>query len=306
MKYVCCRCMNYETTIKSRYVRHLKRKFPCQAVNSITTSVLLSEVQRGAYIDRRSCTLGSSKYIIQRPSSHSHECKYCGKTYSTNSHMHRHMRSCKHRTSPSSVDTNTAIVDHSATCNNLTPSTIPLAESKLQEIIQKTIDDSLGVWIHKVGNVTNQYHSQHINNPKFIINTHGCENIQHITQKYLKMLMGIPFGAVPRLLKEIHFNPQFPQNRNVQITNKKQKWAKVWEGEEWKLRYKKEVIRSMVDKGFHMIDEKFHEVHDRLEEHKKEQYMHFQQKFSADDKELHRTLETDIELIILNNSTPST
>lgn len=289
MKYKCFRCMQYETSVKSRYIRHLKRKFPCAQINNISTQDLLTEVQSNNYTQRTEQSLSTpqqpNSVNVQRQITPTHSCTFCGKIYSTNSHMHRHMKTCKHRESSPLIQT---------------------SSKSLQELIQKSIDETLSKLVSKVGNVTtNNYYTQQINNSQIIINTHGCENLQYITQKYVNQLLGIPFGAVPKLLKEIHFNPDHPENCNIQITNRKQKWARVWEGEEWKLRYKKEVIRSMVDKGFNIIDEQFYNVHDHLEEVKKNRYKTFQQKFADNDKELHRTLETDIELIILNNSSPS-
>lgn len=280
--------MQYSTNIKSKYIRHLQRKFSCKHVHNISSQELLQEILQNAYVDRvrqlpTSMRLSPETTSTTTALQHTrlHKCKFCGKVYSTNSHMHRHMRVCK-----------------SKSTNNINNDT-------LQEMIQQSIHDSFEHWKGKIGHVTNHFHTQQINNTQIFIHTHGFENIQHITQAYVHKLLGLPFGAVPKLLKEIHFNPKHPENCNVLIPNKKQKWAKVWEGEQWKLRYKKEVIRNMVDKGFHIIDEQFHHVHNRLEDTKKKRYINFQQKFASNDKDLHRTLETDIELIILNNSSQS-
>ena len=52
MKYRCFRCNNYETNIKTRYIRHLKRKNPCKRVNDIEVATLLTEIQNKSYINR--------------------------------------------------------------------------------------------------------------------------------------------------------------------------------------------------------------------------------------------------------------
>ena len=52
MKYRCFRCNNYETNIKTRYIRHLKRKNPCKRVNDIEVATLLTEIQNKLYINR--------------------------------------------------------------------------------------------------------------------------------------------------------------------------------------------------------------------------------------------------------------
>ena len=52
MKYICYRCMKFESNIKGHYIRHLKRKNPCKKVNNIECAQLLSEIQNKSYINR--------------------------------------------------------------------------------------------------------------------------------------------------------------------------------------------------------------------------------------------------------------
>ena len=43
---------NFETNIKTHYIRHLKRKNPCKRVNDIEVATLLTEIQNKSYINR--------------------------------------------------------------------------------------------------------------------------------------------------------------------------------------------------------------------------------------------------------------
>ena len=52
MKYRCYRCGNFQTNIKTHYIRHLKRKRPCPKVNDIEVATLLTEIQNKTYINR--------------------------------------------------------------------------------------------------------------------------------------------------------------------------------------------------------------------------------------------------------------
>ena len=112
---------------------------------------------------------------------------------------------------------------------------------------------SIEILIEKVGNVTNNINTQQ----NVFINAHGQENLDYITSKYLNNLLKIPYGAVPKLLKDIHFHPEHPENCNIRITNKKLRYAKVWENNKWRIKDKKEIIENMVDKGFNIIDGQF-------------------------------------------------
>ena len=67
--YTCQRCWEYTTHINTHYDRHISRKFPC----------------------KKNPKPVNSKSTIIKPAK-KHECKYCKKCFSKNSHMHRHIR----------------------------------------------------------------------------------------------------------------------------------------------------------------------------------------------------------------------
>ena len=62
MKYRCFRCDNFETIIKTHYIRHLKRKRPCPKVNDQEVGNLLEEIQNKSYINRFENSKISEKY----------------------------------------------------------------------------------------------------------------------------------------------------------------------------------------------------------------------------------------------------
>ena len=83
--------------------------------------------------------------------------------------------------------------------------------------------------LEKVGNNThieNQQINIHINN-------YGKENLDYITEGYISKLLKIPYGAVPKLIKHIHFNPEHPENHNIKITNKKLPYASVFKDDKF-------------------------------------------------------------------------
>ena len=67
MKYICFRCMKFESNIKGHYIRHLKRKNPCKKVNNIECAQLLSEIQNKSYINRCVTQNDPKKYTILQP-----------------------------------------------------------------------------------------------------------------------------------------------------------------------------------------------------------------------------------------------
>ena len=69
---------------------------------------------------------------------------------------------------------------------------------------------------------------------------------------YLISLLKISSGSV--LLKDIHFNPNHPENHNVKIPNGKEKFAIVYMNGEWEVRKKRDVISNMVDMSYNIVD----------------------------------------------------
>jgi hypothetical protein len=81
---------------------------------------------------------------------------------------------------------------------------------------------------------------------KIIINAYGSENIEYITEKVLKKLVNRPGSAIPNLLKMIHFNDSYPENKNLKVTNIHDPYIKVHDGDDWKLKNKGDIIEDII------------------------------------------------------------
>ena len=91
------------------------------------------------------------------------------------------------------------------------------------------------------------------------INNFGNENISYIQTNFLQRLLKTPTSAVPELLKQIHFHPDHPENRNIKITNHRERFAHVFRNQEWQLARKDEILDEMVESGFTLLDTCFEE-----------------------------------------------
>ena len=84
----------------------------------------------------------------------------------------------------------------------------------------------------KVGNTTNN--TTNNNTININIRAFGNENLSYIKEGFIKELITRgPYMAIPKLLKEIHFNPEHKENNNIKILNRKEKYAKRYNGEKW-------------------------------------------------------------------------
>ena len=123
--------------------------------------------------------------------------------------------------------------------------------------------------------------------------------MEYITKEFIEKLIKIPYKAVPKLIKHIHFNPDHPENHNVKIPNKKQKFALIHTDGKWEYRNKKDIIENMVDTGYNILD--CHMDGDKIIicDKKRNNFIEFQKKFESVPR-IKKGIHGDTELEILN------
>ena len=210
------------------------------------------------------------------------QCNYCQKELSKNSNLHRHLKICKAKKQV--VDNN------NQTLNDL----------------QKQID-SLSLKVDKKTavktTITNNNNCNNVNNTNINIqlNGFGEENLDYITPEYIYALAKGPNQAIPKLLKNIHFNPEHPENWNVELKNKKMSYVNVYDDKQQKLMLKdrKDTITTMVEHGYNIIDDNLPETYNDSE---MVNYVKFAKRYEKDDKDLLKKLNKNVELLLINKS----
>jgi hypothetical protein len=149
-------------------------------------------------------------------------------------------------------------------------------------------------------NIENQVN----NNINIVINGFGDENIDYITKEFYKGLFNGPFGAVQKLIRQIHFHSEHPENWNVKITNDKTNKALIYKPhtKRWVKRDKKDTINSLVEKGYGILDDHFEiqKKENELEDKVISKYTDFQKKYDSGDKQIEKKLEKDTREILVN------
>ena len=218
-----------------------------------------------------------------------YKCKFCNKIYSTNSHMNRHLKKC----STIDLSDNTKVINY---INELEKENKQI-KKKLRKVVEKLIDNCC------VTNINNNSNNNTINmqQQNIIINSYGKENLDYLTKNYLTGLVYKPFDSVQSLLKTIHFNPKHPENHNIKISNKKEKYANVYNSGNWEFKSKKEVIENIVDNGYNIMECHFEDIKKDIEYMRRERFSNFQDKYDTDPN-IKKNIESDIEMLILNKN----
>ena len=293
--YRCPRC-GYSSHIKTYLRKHFLRKRPCSQLTDILSieqcfMEVLGELPPSESKMNPNESKSNKNESKMNPieskmnpkvinsNFKAHQCEFCDKIYSTNSNLHKHLKKCKLRKKTENLDLQKDLIIRELIRD----------KQKMQEQHSKDIEQLLT----KVGNVTNIQNNVYIN-------SHGNENLSYITSNYLSNLLKIPYGAVPKLLKNIHFHPEHPENRNIKITNKKLPYISVYKDDHWELKDKNEIIENLVDKSFNILDMQYEKDKNILNESQLERYKIFQNKFEEKDRKLKKQLKREVGLTILN------
>jgi len=225
------------------------------------------------------CHLISRKHNIRISNEKTklHSCSICQQTFTYSSGLYRHRSKCK----------------------EIEVSKVDYLETEIKEL-RKEIED-----IKKNNNNTNIQNQNNIETQNnIIINCFGNENLDYITDKVILHCMNKIYGSIPLLIEKIHFDPEHPENHNIQIPNKKLPHAKILNNQrEWQIVKKKDAIDTMIDNGYNILDEKFQEQSIiGLTVNKQKHFKNFQTKYEDGDKDTIKDIKDKVEMLVINNS----
>ena len=226
--YECEKCHNIYK-YKSDYDRHINKKNPCKIINNKNTLININE----------------EISIIK--------CNECHKEFTTMRSLKRHQKEyCNKLDFIEKNDLIKMVKELEKQINN---KDININNNKDNEKI--IIDNS-----HNSHNANNSYNTLNNsgNTTNIIINAYGKEDLSHITEKDYKTLFRKCNSLIPALIELIHFNENKPENKNVFMSNIKSKYVNVYDGKQWNLMNKYELIDDIYDNKCIIIIDKFDDM----------------------------------------------
>ena len=323
VSFKCFRC-GYETNHKASLKTHLNRKNIC---NPILDDICVEEIKKWYNIDvsknkqQVEPVFEQVKPVLDKAGKNQEKaafeknaagkkqvkagfgqkstifCDYCGKFFSRKYGLTCHLKTCKTKQQVEN--------EKDRKIEELIQN-----QEKMKEEMKNMVEKLL---INSSINTTNNYHNNSYNNSNnnsnntinntIHINNYGNENTDYLQGDYLTNLLQGAFTAIPKLIENIHFNPQHPENHNIKITNKKEPYVKIRKNDKWELQDKKETLETLVDDKYYILEDHYADVEDKnnLSNHTKEVMKNFRDKFN-DDKELQKDLQKKSEMVIINNS----
>ena len=258
VQYKCPRC-NYLTTDKSRYINHLKRKKICDNINNV--SDLNEEYIKYNIIIKLEKTTKKPQKTTYVPQKNTNlECKFCEKTFSRIDSLSRHLKKCKEKEKHDNEKQdllnlvnllNKQIEEHRKEKEEYKKEKeeykkeLEKRNKQIDELIKKT-GVNIGTQNNKIQN-------------NIQILAYNNTDVSHLTDSdYLKCLKHSNF-CIPHLIKEIHFNPKKPENHNIYISNLKNNYAMVYDGNKWNIKDRDESIQNLIDDKESIIEQKLEE-----------------------------------------------
>lgn len=235
-KYACKRC-GYTTPIKSVFIKHLKRKMPCDPIFCNLPNKLLLEAYMRPPIEKK------------------YQCPHCDKTYAQSQGRSRHVSKCPKRDQAPPPDT-------SAIMKQLQALQEEMRQLKAQKSSAK--EHSIVINNHYNNSTTNTTNTT-TNNMQ--LNSFGNENLKHLLDN--KDFMNSVFINQPssykKLVKAMYFDQNHPENMTVRKKNIKLPYLQTFTSEVgWETKPEKEVIEDVVNASKNLIDEHVSDNEDQL------------------------------------------
>jgi len=265
MKYECYRC-GWTTHIKTKMSNHLLRKFTCNntlnkiKIDDCKESILcgksyeeyknVTKIEQNVTEIEQNVTENSEK-------NKSFECKFCEKKYKFSQSLSRHYKKCKEKQeNEEAKDSMNKLVnllnDQLKEQNNQIKDYKKELDKRDKELDKR--DKQIDELIKKAG-INNNNITQNIqNNIKLL--AYKDTDLSTLKEKDIIKCMHHSNMCVPHLIKMIHLNPKKPENHNVYISNLKNGYIMVYNGEKWDTLNREEVIEDMINDNECIIQDK--------------------------------------------------
>jgi hypothetical protein len=267
----------------SNYTYHLSKKIPC------TNATDCSKMQQNA---------AQHKPI---ESNIEHKCNYCNKEFTRRSSLNVHINErCKVKKNNDNekeeifkrlIEEMQAIKAQNEKLKEENKS-LKLNTIESAKTINNNIDKQQNITIDKQQNINH-------NNIKLV--AFGKEDLGYISDTVYKKLLNKGFKSVQYMLEHVHFNKAKPEHQNIYIPNLKNDYVTIFNGDDWTLKKKDDIMDTIIDNTNGYLAEKFDEFikDNSLDEATIRKYQRYLDE--QDDASVKKTIKEEIKLILYNN-----
>jgi hypothetical protein len=257
-------------------------------------------------------------------------CRYCNKGFTTDSSMYRHIRlhcDVKKEEDKKKADIYERLVKleeenkklHEKMSQNEKEITYSKNENKKLKIKVTTMEKMVNVvkkkrpvvsraqtLVLKEQPVTKNINKGNIHNgdvnnnvtANIFLTGYGKEDLSKLDKSEMLKIFQNGFNSAIKLTEFIHFNPKYPEYHNIYISNMKDKYAMMFDGKNWNLKMKDDVINMIYDDKRNYIEENLEEFIDSLSVSRRNALERWLA--TEDDDEKISRIKNEIKLLLYN------
>lgn len=247
--FICERC-GYSTKIKCNLGNHLKRKIICDPTRSNLTIEELLQKFDGTFAKNQKKLVEIEKgkqnenECIGR-----HTCELCFKVFTSRQGKYQHKKHCKG--SDASRMVVEEVEDKKETDSFL----------KLHEQMNHIMSELYELKNQKVTHTTNNININITQTNVFIMNSYkdiACCIQDEMMRKLLsKTYFQQLFDSLKEIVRLVYYNDKHPENHALYIPNVRNRYAKVWNGQNWMFQSRDEVLTQVRNKTVEMMNKFF-------------------------------------------------
>lgn len=287
-EYNCILC-NFSTKNKTLYQRHLKCKKHIKLTSNLPTKN--GDIHISPHFSTFSPHFSTfSPHFSKTPkNTPKYTCQFCNKNFTRSDSLLRHINgNCK------GIE---KVKPPSPSVDNQYHELLKLLEKEREdhkEQIDKMIDKVGNTTIHNQMNNVTQTNNVNLNN-------YGSENLDMLTDKFMKKMVTFPYTAIPKLIKKIHFNENYPENQNIRMLNKKDGKLQILQKDKWTYVDKKEHISQLIDDKNYILDRYYENNKKNFNPNLQTRFDNFQYNYSVNDKDIRKENNKETELVFWNS-----
>ena len=127
---------------------------------------------------------------------------------------------------------------------------------------------------------------------------YGKEDLSKIDKRDILKAIQCGYNSTIKLTETLHFNPKHPEYHNVYITNVKDKYAMMFDGKEWNLTMKEDLINKIYDDKKNYIEENLDDFVGSLPVSRKKALVRWLETDEEDDRI--SKIKNEIKLLLYN------
>ncbi len=306
--YLCQFC-DFSTKIKKHYFRHLNtnkhninKDLYYQKKENYEKSLMRVTIN-GHQNDHKMTINGHSRPFF---------CSHCKSHFTTKAHLARHQKSYCKVIKFSKKNGNFENLDSEKSSQILIEPYDTDPKTHLFIINSENDNKTVNSYQNTTNNIKinkncgNNSNNTELNNcgnveTNITINNYGKENLEMLSKKFLTNMVQYPYSAIPKMIKKIHFNDNYPENKNIRMLNKKDSRIQTLKEGYWIYVDKNETIDELIGDKNYQMDKFYCENKNLFDNIHQQRYETFQSKISGEDRTLMKNLKNSTDIIFWNN-----